>query len=150
MCPKDGLYKYIAVYVDDLAIASRNPNEIVSILQKKYGFKLKGTGAITFHLGCDSFHDDHRILYFAPRKYIEKMIGQYKQMFGETPKQPVQSPLDKGELECLDEKDTHIYQSMIGSLQWAITIGRLEITTAVMSLSSFRAALHAGHLARAK
>ena len=156
MRPKDGIYEYIAVYVDDLAIASRNPTEIVQMLEKKYNFKLKGTGPITFHLGCDFFRDPDGTLCFAPRKYIDKMIGQYKQLFGEAPKQNVTSPLEKGDhpelddSELLDEKDIRIYQSMIGSLQWAITIGRLDITTAVMSLSSFRAAPRAGHLARAR
>jgi len=35
-------------------------------------------------------------------------------------------------------------------MQWAITIGRLDITTAVMSLSQFRASPRVGHLERAK
>ena len=47
-------YEYIAVYVDDLLIASRNPQEIIDWLEKKNLFKLKGTGPITFHLGATS------------------------------------------------------------------------------------------------
>ena len=39
---------------------------------------------------------------------------------------------------------------MIGALQWSISIGRLDITTAVMTLSGFRAAPRVGHLERAK
>jgi hypothetical protein len=35
-------------------------------------------------------------------------------------------------------------------MQWAVLIGRLDITTAVMSLSSFRAMPRSGHLERAK
>eukprot|EP00984_Skeletonema_dohrnii_P009372 scaffold3594_cov142-Skeletonema_dohrnii-CCMP3373.AAC.5 len=42
---KDGsYYEYIAVYCDDLTIASRDPKAITGALQKKYLFKLKGTG----------------------------------------------------------------------------------------------------------
>ena len=37
----------------------------------------------------------------------------------------------------LDEDDTQIHQSLIGSMQWAITIGRCDINTAVMTISSF-------------
>ncbi len=66
------------------------------------------------------------------------------------------SPLEKGDhpeldtSELLDEKGIEIYQSMIGALQWAVTIGRLDINTAVMTLSGFRVAPRRGHLDRAK
>jgi hypothetical protein len=42
------------------------------------------------------------------------------------------------------------YQSLIGSAQWAVQLGRLDVTTAVMSLSSYRAAPRQGHLNRIK
>ena len=44
-------YKYIVVYVDDLAIASKDPKSIVYKLTTCHGFKLKGTGLIDYHLG---------------------------------------------------------------------------------------------------
>ncbi len=43
-----------------------------------------------------------------------------------------------------------MYMSIIGSLQWAISIGRLDISVAVMTLSSFREFLRKGHMDRAK
>ena len=46
----DDYYKYIAVYVDDLAIASKEPKMIFESLTNKHKFKLKGTGPITYHL----------------------------------------------------------------------------------------------------
>jgi hypothetical protein len=48
--PKNGVYEYIAVYVDDLAIAMAEPQEFVDVLEQKHKFKLKGTGTIAFHL----------------------------------------------------------------------------------------------------
>jgi hypothetical protein len=57
MQENDGLYEYIAVYVDSLLIAARDPNSIVKTLQEKNKFKLKGVGSITYHLGCNYFHD---------------------------------------------------------------------------------------------
>ena len=39
---------------------------------------------------------------------------------------------------------------MIGAMQWAVSLGRLDITTAVMTLSGFRVAPRKGHLERAK
>jgi hypothetical protein len=52
--------------------------------------------------------------------------------------------------EFLDAKGVTTYQSMIGALQWMVTIGRFDILTAVMSMSSFRAAPRVGHLDRLK
>jgi hypothetical protein len=39
---------------------------------------------------------------------------------------------------------------MIGILHWMVTIGRLDITTAVMTMSGFRVAPRNGHLERVK
>ena len=46
-------YEYISVYVDDLLIASKTPQAIVDLMTNNYKFKLKGTGPIKYHLGCD-------------------------------------------------------------------------------------------------
>ena len=49
-------YDYIAVYVDDLLIASKDPKSIIEALESDpINFKLKGTGPLSFHLGCDYF-----------------------------------------------------------------------------------------------
>ena len=140
------VYEYIAVYVDDLAIAARDPKKITDALVESYKFKLKGTGTISFHLGIDFFCNDYGILCFAPKKYISKMADFFLQMFGTKPQQNIRSPLEPGDhpelddSELLDADGIQKYQSMIGSLQWAISIGRLDITTAVMTLSGFRTA----------
>ena len=52
------LYEYIAVYVDDLAMALVKPQEFADTLQEKYHFKLKGTGPISFHFGMDFLRDE--------------------------------------------------------------------------------------------
>ena len=44
-------YEYIARYIDDLAIISNNAKLIIDALQNTYGFKFKGSGPITYHLG---------------------------------------------------------------------------------------------------
>jgi hypothetical protein len=50
----------------------------------------------------------------------------------------------------LRQDETQQFQSLIWAMQWAVLIGRLDITTDVMSLSSFRAMPRRGHLKRAK
>ena len=145
----------MACYVDDLLIASRNAKSITDALMVEHKFKLKGTGPVSFHLGCDFFRDEDGVLCFAPRKYIEKMLANYKRICGTNPT-PRQSPMEKNdhpELDSSEElnlEDTKIYQSLIGALQWVIQIGRLDVQTAVMTLSRFRAAPRTGHLERVK
>jgi hypothetical protein len=80
------VYEYIAVYVDDLAMAAKDPKAIIHKLTHDYKFKLKGTGPIEFHLGCDFHRDEDGVLCLSPRKYIEKMIDAYVRMFATKPK----------------------------------------------------------------
>jgi len=156
-CPNGNFYEYIGTYVDDLCLVMKNPQEFLDALKKKpYSFKLKGSGPLTFHLGCGFSRDSSGTLCMDPGKYIDKMELAYEQLFHHKPSQKVTSPLEKGdhpELDTssfLDEEDTMVYQSLIGAMQWSISIGRFDIATAVMSLSSFRAMPRRGHLERVK
>jgi hypothetical protein len=148
-------YEYLAVYVDDILIASKNPQAIIDALTSDpINFKLKGTGPVEFHLGCNYFRDEDGTLCVAPLKYIDRMVDAYKAMFGTGPKQNIQSPLEKGDHPELDESPLlgedgiKKYQSLIGTLQWTISLGRFDIATAVMTMSSFRVAPREGHLER--
>ena len=157
MRDKGDHYEYMAVYVDDLLIASRNPQAIIDELSIINKFKLKGTGPVTFHLGCDYFRDEKGTLCFGPKRYIDRMIDSYVQMFGSKPKQNgCSSPLAHGDhpeldtSELLDMTGISNYQSLIGTLQWTITLGRFDVGTAVMTMSGFRVAPRTGHLDRLK
>ena len=44
------VYKYIAVYLNDLATAMVDPQPFIDILMDKYHFKFKGIGPLSFHL----------------------------------------------------------------------------------------------------
>jgi hypothetical protein len=148
-------YKIVAVYVDDLAFGIKDPRKFLEVLEDKHKFKLKGSGPISsfLHLGCDFERDQDGTLSMVPKQYIERMVNQYKRMFARKPKLNVSSPLDKGDhpetdtTEFLDTTGQQQYQSMIGSLQWAITLGRIDVTTtAIMTMSSFCAQPRVGHL----
>ena len=56
--------------------------------------------------------------------------------------------LDTSELCYLEQVAQ--YQSMIGSLQWIVTIGRFDINTTIMTIQGFRMAPRLGHLSRLK
>jgi hypothetical protein len=66
------------------------------------------------------------------------MLSNYERIFGMKPKE-YSSPLEKNnhpeldDSELLSDKDIKIYQSMIGAGQWAISLGRFDIQTAIMS-----------------
>ena len=144
------------MHVDDLAFVLKDPKEFIRVLEQDYKFKLKGSGIIDFHLGMNFVRDQHGVLCIKSEKYHKKMMDAHTRMFGGPPKQNVQSPIEKGDhpeldtSELLEPDDVSKYQSLIGSLQWAITIGRFDIATAVMTLSSFRAAPRKGHMERVK
>jgi hypothetical protein len=151
----DDHYEFVCVYVDDLVIASKNPQWITDALQQDHKFTLKGTGPIHFHLGCDYFREPNGTLCYGPRRYVDKMIADHVRMFGEKPKHYT-SPMERGDhpetddSALLDLEGIKQYQSIIGSLQWAVQLGRIDVTTAVMSMSSFRVAPRKGHLDRLK
>jgi hypothetical protein len=126
-------------------------------LTEDHKFKLKGAGPIEFHLGCDFFRDKEGVLCFAPRKHIDKLVVSYERMFGLKPNTTkITSPLVKGdhpeidESVFLDEKGMQQHQSLIGQLQWAMSLGRFDISVAIMTMSSFRPAPREGHLDRVK
>ena len=73
MRKNENIWEYIAVYVDDLAIAAKDPKSICESLTNTYKYKLKGVGPIEVHLGCDFFRDQDNVLCFGPRKFIKKM-----------------------------------------------------------------------------
>ena len=157
MRPEQGgtCYEYIAVYVDDLAIAAKDPQAFFNELKKKYNLKLKGVGPLEYHLGCTYKKDPDGTLAADPRRYVNKILESYERMFKEKPRKS-RPPLEGGDhpeldtSELCDEHQTKQFQTLIGQLQWLISLGRFDIAVHVMSLSRFRAQPRKGHLDRAK
>ena len=154
--PDNSCYEYIAVYVDDLCIAARDPEELCKLLKEKFDLKLKGTGPLEYHLGCDYITDPDGTRVAVPRKYVSKIIESYKLMFGTDPPKSYKSPLEKNDhpeidnSDLLDDVGIKQYMALIGQLQWLITLGRFDILVHVVSMSRFRLAPRTGHLDRLK
>ena len=151
------VYEYVATYVDDLCIIAKEPEVLLQQLQSDpYNFDLKGSGKLNFHLGCGFERDDDGTLAMDPSRYIDKMVQSYERMFGSKPTEKVQLPLEKGDhpeldtTEFLNIRGIEQYQSLIGSMKWAVSIGRWDFQIAVITLSSFRSQPRQGHLDRAK
>ena len=125
------VWEYIVMYVDDIIV--------------------KGVGVPTYHLGTDFFHDDDGTLCLSAQTYLKQLIGNFEQLYGESPK-TVFSPLDHEDHPELDDSplcqpdDMSKFQSLIGAYQWMISLCRFDIAQALMSLSCFRHCPHQGHM----
>ena len=157
MKPEPGgtCYEYIAVYVDDLAIAAKDPQTFCNKLKKRYNLKLKGVGSLEYHLGCTYKKDPDGTLAADPRRYVNRILESYESMFKEKPRKS-RPPLEEGDHpelhtpELCDEHQTNQLQTLVGQLQWLISPGHVDIAVHVMSLPRFRAQPRKGHLDRTK
>ena len=112
-----------------------------------------------YHLGGDFRRatKPESILTWGSKTYIERMFVNYNITFGEeVSRKKVFSPLPKGDhpeldvTEFLDETNKGHYLSMIGELQWLVTLGRFDIMCAVNAMSRYRPQPRIGHLDRLK
>ena len=151
-------YEYICTWVDDLLHAGKRGTGFFDDL-KELGFKLKGVGTPTYHLGGDLKRVEvpEKMLTWGATTYVNKMLGQYKQLFGvDVPKREVHAPLEPGDHPEVDEspllegKMVSVYLTMIGAMQWAVALGRIDIYCATMTMARFRSAPRQGHLDRLK
>jgi hypothetical protein len=132
-----------------------HPERFFQSLTETYNFKLKGVGEPSYHLGGDFFRDQDGTLAWGAASYVKKMIANYEVMCGSKSTE-YSAPMiakDHPELDTtpeLDENDIKQYQSLIGALQWLITLGCFDILIAVTTMSGYRIAPREGHLERLK
>ena len=149
-------YEYIAVYVDNLCIAPESPSAIIQIFKSKYHLKVKRDGKLAYHLGADYFENPDGTFVSHFKKYIDKLADTYRRLFNNDPPKGYKTPLDKidhPELdtsEILDGDMAAKYLTMVGQLQWLVTLGRFDIHAQVATMSRFRAAARQGHMDRLK
>jgi hypothetical protein len=79
------------------------------------------------------------------------MLINYKTMFGSKPKE-YSTPMAEKDHPEIDSSDLlenlgiKQYQSLIGALQWLVTLGGFNIHLGIATMSSFHVALRQGHL----
>ena len=65
----------------------------------------------------------------SPKKYIGRMVNNYERIFGKHSTTKVSSPLEHGnhpemnKSELLDEEVLQVYQLLVDSLQWSVSLG---------------------------
>ena len=145
-------YEYIAVYVDDLCIAAESPSAIIDIFKTKYHLKVKGDGKLNYHLCADYFEDPDGTFVSQPSKYIDKLVDTYKRLFNDDPLKCYKTLLDMNDHPELDTSEilegdmVAKYLTMVGQLQWLVTLGRLDLYPQVGTMSKIRAAPGQGHI----
>ncbi len=63
-------YKYVCVYVDNLAVMMKDPNKFFVDLKKIGGYGLKGEGKIKYHIGGNFFCDPDGTLVYSAKTYV--------------------------------------------------------------------------------
>ena len=111
---------------------------------------------MTYHLGADYFEDPDGTFVSQPKKYIDKLADTYRRLFNEDLPKVYKTSLDKNDHPELDTSEilegdmAAKYLTMVGQLQWLVTLGRFDIHAQVATMSRFRAAPRQGHMDRLK
>ena len=107
-------------------------------------------------MGADYFKDPDGTMVSQPKKYIENLKETYVRLFNTEPSKGLKTPLEKNDhpeldtSEILEEQEVNHYLTMVGQLQWLITLGRFDIQAKVITMSRVRAQPRKGHLERLK
>ncbi|KAG7343507.1 reverse transcriptase RNA-dependent DNA polymerase [Nitzschia inconspicua] len=134
--------EYIALYIGDLSSAMQRPRVLIGGLTPKFfEFKLKGIGKISHYFRIQFSQDEDRMLQLQQKKYPKKMTESYVRFFGSKSRTNACVPLERGDHQemnlrsFLDEERTKFYRSLIGSLQWIVTIGWFNIFPTLITMS---------------
>ena len=151
-----GGYDYICTHVDDFKIVAKDPYRWLNMIKET--FMIKSAGPPEYYLGNDyKWCESESAWILSCATYVKECVRRLEDAKAGPgfSLQPHKTPtptdchpeLDTSEL--LDEKHTQQYQMLIGMAQWACTIGRLDISYAVSSLSRVSCAPREGYLALA-
>jgi Reverse transcriptase (RNA-dependent DNA polymerase) len=153
-------YEYIATYVDDVLVYSRDPEAVIKELQCDY--ILKGIGSPRYYLGGDILNllqpeddapptnDPDTTIALSAETYIKNAVEKYEQKFG-CPITPYHAPMEhsyhseEDTTNLLNPKQASLFRGLIGSANWVVTLGRFDIAYAVNNLARFNMNPRQGH-----
>ena len=143
----------LAVYVDDLALLTNKEadmKDVKACLEAQ--FKMKDLGELHYCLGvCIERYKDQGTLWLHQRQYIFNLIEKYGLQEADIVSTPsdVNVKLQKND-GVSKAVNPVVYQSIVGSLMYAATATRPDISYAVGVLSRFCSQPTAAHLTAAK
>jgi hypothetical protein len=150
-------YEYIATYVDDLLAFSKNPMALIEEVKKDY--VLKGVGMPEYYLGgnVEEVQDPSLLeqgirTILSAKTYIHNVLGKLENMFDGGPFKKCSTPMmesyhpELDDTPLLNDTNHSKYRAMIGSANWVITLGRLDVSYATNTLARYSMAPREGHL----
>jgi hypothetical protein len=152
--PSKNEYEMIAVFVDDILVFSKRPQDIIEPLKNRFKYELKGVGEPEYYNGANICKNPVTGCWeFSGKTYIKNVCEKIEKLLGVNLKN-YGSPMEVGDHSEMDETDLlppeqiPIYQMLIGCAQWAVTIGRFDIQYATITLARFAQLPREGHLKR--
>ena len=139
-CIKDDNMCILAVYVDDIILASdsiERINEVKASLHNRY--KMKDLGLLNYFLGVNVEQDlQNGTISLNQANYIEKLLDQFNMKDAN----PVKTPVDPAIKLTVSNDDCEnfrkdIYQSAVGKLLYLSTRTRPDITFAVCNVARY-------------
>ena len=136
-------------------IASKKVDDVIKTIEETYD--LKGVGPPEYYLGGNVEEMDEHWTKKGIRwslnasTYIEGIIPKMEKLVGEVLSK-YSSPMaesyhpELNDSEYLDNEGASKYRSIIGSLNWAITLGRFDIQYATSTMARYNCAPRKGHL----
>lgn len=147
--------------MDDILVVAEHPNRTMDCLAKLYRLKEGSVGKPNTYLGAQimehSFPDEPQFLAWAmsSAKYVKEAIQLVEQELQKLNKRlpnKTLSPLSSGyrpELDVsplLNDEEANYYQQLIGVLQWAVELGRIDIAFCVSIMSKYLVQPRVDHL----
>jgi len=152
----EGHYEYIATFVDDVIVFSKDPMKIMAELKKVY--VMKGVGKPQYYLGGDvvdvgeEWEKQGINTAFSAETYIRNCLPKLAKMCDLEQFRKASTPFDEkyhpelDESELLDSLGISKYRSLIGSANWILTLGRFDIAYTLSTLSRYAMAPRMGHM----
>ncbi len=137
--------------MDDFLIVAKDAWHYMKELQKVY--TIKDPKHPELYLGALYAGDPSTNWTITAKTYNKEAIEQIERRVGpkvrgeKLPMKPGDHP-EEDDSPILSNEQHRLYQSMIGMLQWTVSIGRIDICCAVSSMSRFCVSPREGHLDR--
>ena len=126
----------VAVYVDDILYLARIKAQIKAVKDKfDLRFRMKHLGDISWYLGMAVIRDrPNRTIFINQASYSRQLVSQLDMIDCH----PTKTPMDNGstlqappEDHHANKEDAEAYRSLIGALQWLVTMTRSDMAYAV-------------------
>jgi hypothetical protein len=141
----------VSVYVDDLVFYGPDQSKIAELIAElEKQFEVKNLGKATWLLGIHIEYNEDGIT-LSQAAYIEKLLRRY----GMEKSNPVSTSMIENiklSKESIEEQieDLSHYQSIVGSIMYAVIETRFDLAFTVTLLSQFNSCPNNQHLAAAK